>query len=567
MNYEKKQVIFYTHAYNAEKTIARTIESVFAQTEQNWIWHLVDNAASDRTGEIIHKYAAMDTRIVPKRNTVNNVYEKGNNWRGAIAGHDNNDFICFLDADDEYKPDFLTHILRFISDNKLDIAACGYDFIDASNGQLNGMRNLERNLILEKPEAFAADFPIYHQFMRTTWGKLYKISILEQLDFTRLPFMPYGGDTLFAMEAFRNASRVGILAESLHKYYINPQSKSYKWDDRRIISDRILDDTARTFLITKCGSISPQNNQFLLEVYFHAIKDTLGVLMNAQIPDADKLAGLNDIFTSDNTKRIITWTGYPEEKKQLFKNVSNWLISQTECRKSENLETAVAILITINPNLLQFLKLDSLEYLLLNTPEIIGCILENDYSHILKRLQTWSKKHNKDNLHLTETEIAAYRALNKPDNGMYDLFIDIKMNRPQTAGELDIDAHIIKLLAKYPLLQNVSIGLAMQFTRIVALIIGDDLPLALDEFLRVSENAEIAEGDAESYFLLAQNLSAAADNMEIFIYFKKIWISYLLSCSRIEDAKAELDEFEQILPGDEDLAEFRQFILDNFSHL
>ena len=68
----------------------------------------------------------------------------------------------------------------------------------------------------------------------------------------------------------------------------------------------------------------------------------------------------------------------------------------------------------------------------------------------------------------------------------------------------------------------------------------------------------IADEDAEAYVLLGQNLSAAAGHTGAYVHFKKMWVSYLLDCSRNEEASRKLDELEQLLPGDEDLTALRK---------
>ncbi|MBG9795970.1 hypothetical protein ABD76_27455 [Paenibacillus dendritiformis] len=299
-----KKCIFYTYAYNAEKTIARAIESVLAQTEQNWVWYLLDNAATDGTGKIITQYASKDSRIIALRNKQNHVHEKGNSWTEIIENYDDSDYLCFLDADDEYKPNFLTNMVRFISNYDLDVVACGHDFIDETNKNLIAIRKLDQSLILDTPDMFNTYFPAYHQFMRTVWCKLYKVSVLRRFDFSRMPSIHYGYDTLFAIENFRNASRVGILADSLHKYYVYPQSSSHQLDPTRITCDRILDDTARAFLIDKCGAISPQNNRFLQLVYYNGIIDTVTVLFRASLSNHAKLQNLYDLLTHKKTKEL-----------------------------------------------------------------------------------------------------------------------------------------------------------------------------------------------------------------------------------------------------------------------
>lgn len=52
-----------TPVYNGEAYIAECIESVLAQTYERWEYVIVNNASTDRTGEIIAQYAARDPRI------------------------------------------------------------------------------------------------------------------------------------------------------------------------------------------------------------------------------------------------------------------------------------------------------------------------------------------------------------------------------------------------------------------------------------------------------------------------------------------------------------------------
>lgn len=350
--------------------MARAIESVLAQTEQNWVWYLLDNASTDGTGKIIKQYASKDSRIITLRNKQNHVYEKGNSWTEIIENYDDSDYLCFLDADDEYKPDFLTNMVRFISNYDLDVVACGNDFIDETNKNLTSIRKLDQNLILDTPEMFNTYFSTYHQFMRTVWCKLYKVSILRRFDFSRMPNIHYGYDTLFAIENFRNASSVGILADSLHIYYINPQSSSYYLDATRIICDRVLDDTARAFLINKCGAISPQNNRFLQLVYYNGLINTIAVLLPATLPNHEKLQNLCDLLTHKKTKELFQQSDTPDEELdlELRTPVILWLLSLKKDRTLSSAEMITDILEAIYPHLSQVNKKKALKHLLLETP-------------------------------------------------------------------------------------------------------------------------------------------------------------------------------------------------------
>jgi len=298
-----QKCIFFTKAYNAEGTLSRTIESVLAQTHDNWLYYCVNNGSRDRTGTIIREYAKKDHRIFPLTNKKNHVPEPGNTWPDIAKQCKDEDLMCFLDADDEYKPDFLEKMLAFMAENTLDIAACANDYIDAQSKRITRIRQINTMLLLEGKD-FDEHFILYLPFMRTVWGKLYKISVLRKFDLTHQYPGVYGGDFFFAVENFRNANRVGILADSLHKYYRSKQSVSHKWDATRLEFARLFEDVARTFLIDKCGSVSPQNDRFLKRAYLAVILSSLRVLFRADLRLREKLRHVRDIFTSDKTKEL-----------------------------------------------------------------------------------------------------------------------------------------------------------------------------------------------------------------------------------------------------------------------
>lgn len=331
--------IFYTYAYNAEKTIERTIQSILKQTYTDFVYYVVDNGSTDHTGEIIRKIARSDSRIVPLRNQKNMVWEDGNSWWSIIEKSNADDLFGFLDADDTYKPDYLETMSHFMQENHLDISACGNDFVDSLTGQTINIRKLTSNLILSG-QGFSYYFPLYHQFMRTMWAKMYRVSVLQQFDFTRAPTLQYGGDTLFATENFRNASRVGILSESLHQYYVSKHSLSYQYDTNRLRSPEILYHTMERFLQDKCSQISSRNQDFLLCVYFNDLDDALRVLWNTKIPELEKISHLFVLLESEPMRLLLQANHLgelygllphiQEQRRQTFSGITNRMLSLDE---------------------------------------------------------------------------------------------------------------------------------------------------------------------------------------------------------------------------------------------
>lgn len=64
MNIESQPLVsVVTPAYNEEEHLPECIESVLAQTYQNWDYTIVNNCSTDKTREIAERYAAKDPRI------------------------------------------------------------------------------------------------------------------------------------------------------------------------------------------------------------------------------------------------------------------------------------------------------------------------------------------------------------------------------------------------------------------------------------------------------------------------------------------------------------------------
>ncbi|HWR23588.1 MAG TPA: glycosyltransferase [Feifaniaceae bacterium] len=336
------QVIFYTQAYQAEKTIGRALESLLRQTSGDWVCYCIDNGCTDQTGEIIARYARLDRRIKMHRVERNDPSYFFTFLPTILERHPEEDFFTTLDADDEYTPDFLEKMLPFIRRNRLEIAACGNELIHRETGTSTTGYMLPggRDWILKKEE-YGRCFPQYCQFMYTIWGKLYAVSVLKKIDWASMGAYMYGVDTLICTECFRRASRIGILAQSLHKYYLSSKtSVSFQWDHLRIASTRILYEAMRGFLESKCGFVSAPNGEFLLHFYMGSVRRTLNVLLNARISPVTKLAGVLDIFTHRYTEQLIakeqfgigfdTVEAWSSERRELCAAVADWLLSLDE---------------------------------------------------------------------------------------------------------------------------------------------------------------------------------------------------------------------------------------------
>lgn len=96
---DKPLVSIIMPAYNCASTISISIQSVLAQSYENWELLIVDDGSTDHLQDIINKYA--DTRIHYFRQPANlGVAQARNRGMQEAKGR----FIAFLDSDDAWSP-------------------------------------------------------------------------------------------------------------------------------------------------------------------------------------------------------------------------------------------------------------------------------------------------------------------------------------------------------------------------------------------------------------------------------------------------------------------------------
>lgn len=129
---EDKLVSIIMPTYNCAKFIGKTIESVIAQTYENWELIIVDDCSKDNTEEVVLKYK--DNRIKYQR--------LENNSGAAVARTEamkkaSGSYMAFLDSDDLWKKDKLEKQLEFMSKNNYNFTCTEYEQIDEEGNKLN----------------------------------------------------------------------------------------------------------------------------------------------------------------------------------------------------------------------------------------------------------------------------------------------------------------------------------------------------------------------------------------------------------------------------------------------
>ena len=110
-------------AYNAEKYISDTIESVLTQSHRNLELLIVDDMSKDNTRAIIKKYEKQDDRV-------KGIFPATNIGAGAARNQAllnmTGDYFAFIDSDDIWLDNKLEKQLRYMLTNNLEMSYTWY---------------------------------------------------------------------------------------------------------------------------------------------------------------------------------------------------------------------------------------------------------------------------------------------------------------------------------------------------------------------------------------------------------------------------------------------------------
>lgn len=130
----EKLVSIITPTYNCAQFIARTLDSVQAQTYGNWEMIIVDDRSQDNTKEIVQAYMAKDPRIQYHLLPVNSGAAVARTTAMELA---KGQYMAFLDSDDIWMPQKLERQIQWMEENGYAFSCTAYEQIDEDDNLLN----------------------------------------------------------------------------------------------------------------------------------------------------------------------------------------------------------------------------------------------------------------------------------------------------------------------------------------------------------------------------------------------------------------------------------------------
>lgn len=133
--------------YNASKYMRESIDSILAQTYENWKLILVDDGSKDDSRKIIEEYCKKDTRIEKIFSEKNEGVAATRN-KGILAAEGT--YLAFLDSDDLWKPDKLEKQIAYMQQTGCRFVYSAYEVINEQGAYIKTITPYWKKVRYEK---------------------------------------------------------------------------------------------------------------------------------------------------------------------------------------------------------------------------------------------------------------------------------------------------------------------------------------------------------------------------------------------------------------------------------
>ena len=202
--------------YNVAPFLKQCLESVLAQTYQNLEIICVDDAATDKSAEILDTFAARDDRIKVIHKAQNEGLPQA---RKTAFEASRGAWVLNVDSDDWIEPD-MVESLYYLAQAGYDAVVC--DYVKESPKTSNLVHQPQ---ILEAGDKLERIAKRSFGYGNTIWNRLMKRQVAEQLDF---PTVNAGEDIYLNAQLYYFADRIGYYPKGLYHWRVNPESMTNK---------------------------------------------------------------------------------------------------------------------------------------------------------------------------------------------------------------------------------------------------------------------------------------------------------------------------------------------------
>lgn len=219
--------------YNAEKVLARCVDSILNQSYKNLELILINDGSKDKSINIMREYEKLDTRVKIINNKNNGVSETRNIGVREASG----EYIQFVDSDDFIELDMIEKTMEFVEKENVDLVMSGIFLdIEGNNGIETAIQTFERAKCNDKTLIAANVLSrLNGTYINSPVNKLYKKSIITNNNIIMDKNIDLGEDLIFNLEYLKFCNSVMFLEESYYHYCMQVEDNlTFKYRDDKL---------------------------------------------------------------------------------------------------------------------------------------------------------------------------------------------------------------------------------------------------------------------------------------------------------------------------------------------
>lgn len=225
--------------YNSEQYLENAVNSILTQSLQDIEIILVDDCATDKSGQICDELAKKDLRIKVIHAENNGGICKARNMGMAIA---QGEYIAFCDDDDIYEPGLLEQNYNLAKKYNADMVKFGRKLIDVlKDGTV--VREKDTNGDIERVYNLNTKYKDYYYvrkkgYLTNLWNGIYKNDTVKKHELTFDENMRFGSEDMdFSIKVFDIADCIVINPITYYVHYRrDASSTSRKFNTNKIDS-------------------------------------------------------------------------------------------------------------------------------------------------------------------------------------------------------------------------------------------------------------------------------------------------------------------------------------------
>lgn len=203
--------------HQVEQYLPPCIDSILAQTYQDFELILVDDGSPDNCGAICDAYAQKDGRIRVIHQEYQGVAAARNTGIDAAQGK----YLAFVDSDDIVHREYLSKLYYSITSNNADASICGMISFCGDVPEMNTTDGGSSVTVMSGREACLGIYNMDNQIPVMLWGKLYKRRLFRGI---RCPAGLIHEDDATTPKLLYSANRVVQISDKLYLYRSRPGS-------------------------------------------------------------------------------------------------------------------------------------------------------------------------------------------------------------------------------------------------------------------------------------------------------------------------------------------------------